>query len=177
MKRVLIMALLGTLGCARAALAQGVTGDTSSRSSGGPVFLTDVGYSALTRLTGSAGLLIPLGDQSRYSHGDIVQARRGLELTASAGTGGVQFGAGYSAIEREDQAPLFFGADVRAIIGRLASSGSSPSSTYVGVDAGYTFLHIRGSLGVAYRVNGTSSHTRWMFAPSIGIAIPLGHRW
>jgi hypothetical protein len=180
MKRGLTMAILATLGCAPPALAQVAqgTGDTQNRSQNSAALLVGTEYNRLTELTGTAAILIPVGDQKRLANGDIVEARRGLELAASAGTsGGFQVAGGFCGIEKEDQSPLFFAADVRGIFGKLGSGGLSPHSTYVGVDSSYTFLHIRGSLGVAYRLRGDSSHTRWMFAPSIGIVIPFGRGW
>jgi hypothetical protein len=187
MKRALTMAVLAALGCAPLALAQvpgqlGMpaqnTTDTRNRSQSGPALLVGAEYNRLTELTGSAAILIPVGDQEPLANGEFVEARRGLELAASAGTGGgYQVAGGFSEIAREDQSPFFFAYDVRGIFGKLGSGGLSPHSTYVGVDASYTFMHIRGSLGVAYRLKGDSSHTRWMFAPSIGIVIPFGRGW
>ena len=187
MKPVLTMAVIAALGCAPPALAQvpgqqGLpaqgTGDTQNPSHNSPALLMGAEYNRLTELTGSAAILIPVGDQKHLVNDEFVEARQGLELAASTGTGGgYQVAGGFCGIAREDQSPLFFAYDVRGIYGKLGSGGLSPHSTYVGADAGYTFLHIRGSLGVAYRVNGESTHSRWMFAPSIGIVFPLAHGW
>jgi hypothetical protein len=141
------------------------------------VFLVGGEYARLTQLTGHASVLIPLGDQAQLAGDDAADARRGLEIAASAGTGGFELAAGFSEIASGGQSPLFFGFDLRGKVGRFGSGGSSPHSTYVGADAGYTFMHIRGSLGVAYRVTGGPGHSRWMFAPSIGIVIPLARGW
>jgi hypothetical protein len=158
------------------AFAQG-NGDSANHTPGGPVLLIGADYARHTHLTGTAGLVIPVGDQKKFITGDVVQARQGLEFAASAGTGGFQFAGGYCAIERQDDAALFYGADVRGVFGTLRADGLSPRTTYVGADASYTFVHVRGSLGLARRLNGDSSRSRWMFAASIGILIPLGGGW
>jgi len=170
---IVVAAVLCLTSAVGAQSSQGTV--TPTPNAVGPVFFAGGEYSRIATLMLDAGVIFPLGDQT-FKTTDVERGVKGLEVAASASYGGFQFATGYSVVTKQDTG-LAYAANLRGVVGKLGPEGLQPHTTYVGVDAGYTFAFVRGSLGVAYRIRGESNHTPWMFAPTIGIMIPFGPRW
>ncbi|HMD36419.1 MAG TPA: hypothetical protein VKH42_15690 [Vicinamibacterales bacterium] len=164
-KRIAFLAAL-LVASAAPARAQASAADAEYR----PTVLFGAGYASRTQLTGEVGLLIPV---VKPEHGDDLGdtlGHKGLEIEASAGTGGVRVAAGAAWLAKAGGGPVLFAADVLGTVTRtsVAPRGAGGDSTYVGVEAGWTVMMVRVSAGVAHRVAGPDGPHETAFTWSVG---------
>jgi hypothetical protein len=137
------------------------------------VFLGDQ-FSAPTRLSGSAGVLI--APPKRFApETSPDSSRTGLVVKGTAGMGGVCAAAGAAALALEGPY-LTTGFDALLTVTRTGSRprGSGANSTYVGLEAGLVIMSVRVSAGVARRAAGPPGSKPTIFTWSVGVQIPLG---
>ena len=143
-----------------------------------PRFIVGVlgGYGKVQRTSGGAQLFIPL---ERWRCGDGICGGAHVELLATAGQGGWRIAAGFAPVG------FPFWQDVLVTVTRTRSDprGASPQSTYVGLDAGFSFpmgvwgvrearfAGVRPSIGVARRVQESTAPQRTIFTWGIGAHI------
>ena len=131
----------------------------------GPRIVPFAQYGAPQRLAGGLSVLVPIG-RSDYQDGTLVA--RGIELQASGGRGGWRIATGYF------EAGLPWGwTDVLVTMIRTTADprGAFAASTYVGVEAGYTVVLCKVSVGFARRLDGPAETKRTMFTWSTGAHI------
>jgi hypothetical protein len=120
-----------------------------------------VQYGAPQRLAGGASLLLPIGGMKK---GEMTYNARGIELQASAGTGGWRLAVGAF----RTALPLWT-ADVLLTVTRTTADtrGAVPESTYVGVEAGIkAYVWSLGDRSCSHNCH----QVLLLFAPSIGFA-------
>lgn len=131
----------------------------------GPRIVPFAQYGAPQRLAGGLSVLVPIG-RSDYQDGTL--AARGMELQASGGRGGWRIAGGYF----EGGFPWGW-TDVLVTMTRTTADprGAVAASTYVGVEAGYTVLFCKVSVGFARRLDGPAETKRTMFTWNTGVHV------
>ena len=161
------LVFLASLACATSAVAQTSTNVETPKALLG----IEGKYGALQRAGAGVELFLPV---QKWHCGDGLCGGRGIEVQASAATGGWQVAAGPVLMAF----PFWF--DLLAMFTRtsMAPGVASPESSYVGVAAGlafpiYThnnqFLSLRPSIGVARRIDGLSGPDQTTFTWSVGV--------
>ena len=131
-----------------------------------PFVLLDVNGGAPLRLSGGATLFVPFGKPSSR---DSLHA---VEMQAIAGMGGARVAGGMAFLDEG------FGPDVRLSLMRTSASprGATPHATYVGVEAGWIWIYLRLSAGVAQRIAGPSGQKDTVFTWQAGVQLPLWYK-
>ena len=127
-----------------------------------PVLFLDVHGGAPQRLSGGATVLFG-------KSGRTVETKRAVEIQASAGMGGARVAGGAAFLNGP------FGPDVLLTLTRTSASprDAAPHATYAGLEAGYLWLFLKVSVGVAHRVAGPSGHHDTVFTWKAGAEVPL----
>jgi len=130
-----------------------------------PIVFLDLQGGAPQRVSGGATVLFGKSGKS-------VETRRAMEIQASAGMGGARVAGGMAFLNGP------FGPDVRLSLTRTSASprGAAAHATYVGLEAGYIWLFLRLSAGVAQRVAGPSGHKDTVVTWQAGVQLPLWSR-
>lgn len=144
-------------------------------SAADPLFLVGAHFGAPTRMSGSAGILLPAGRQQASPVQPSV-TRSGVLIDGSAGPGGTRLAAGAGVRMTEGSWILTYGLD---LVGTLTRTFDSPRraaarSTYAGISAGLTLAAFRVTAGVERRVAGPAGPRATVFTWGVGAQIPLG---
>lgn len=161
--------------CLRSAAVLVVLLTGCSRASADPLFLVGAHFGAPTRLTGTAGILLPVGSQPDSPVQPSV-TRSGLLIEGAIGSGGTHVAAGVGVRMTEGSLILTYGLDLVATFTRTFDSPrrAAPDSTYAGVTAGLTLAAFRVTAGVERRVAGPAGPRATVFTWGVGIQIPFG---
>jgi hypothetical protein len=159
---------------ARVALVVAILACASSAEAD-PVFLFGANYGAPTKMSGTAGVLIPLGRQEPSSVQPSI-TRTGAIVEGAFGRGGQRIAAGWSARMTEGSLLLTYGLDFCGTVTRTSGTprGASADSTYAGFVAGFNVSAARMTAGVEHRVSGPSGPHATIFTWTLGVQVPIG---
>ena len=168
--RAIVLAVVASLGGAAAAFAQ----NPSAKLPHGPGLMASLRYDTATASPVSIAVLIPIGKPYTDSDWGLL-TRNGVEIEASSGLHGARLAVGHGVRGKDCSSRALFGGELLGTVTRTwgRPTRGTTNSTYVGVEAGWVFLSVRTTIGVAHRVAGPTGPGGTIFTWTLGIQVPL----